>query len=331
MVIANNARRKLAFALLLSIGFSFGFVTNPVRSQGIQKSASFSLDLKSLLGQKKEGEAGSQGASPSSSDSQASARKIPEYSQIKLGGPDVMGFKTGMTLKEVDGIFKTKILNEGRFKGSRYLSDEDHLSKQGFGRRPNSKYTRYVKAWKSDSNTLTAQFTPVPQGERLVSFSRNESYAVNEQTTYENFRKALFDKYGEPTFYPEGKDSQFYWYFDADGKLQPPGKSVNICNHFGGYAELGLSKKDPWWNERGKAKSSCPVYVLKIELRADGGAARVNLEKNPKQNVKIAEMTVINNDVYLSGGLVAQGMIDDFVAKQEAERVKQAESNKPKL
>src|SRR5262249_21693930 len=99
----------------------------------------------------------------------------------------------------------------------------------------NSKFLSVVSASGDEADGTTKQlwavFAPVPEHDTLVSLHRVEGIPARKRPTFDAFRSSLIEKYGVPTSADAASPALFWWSFDGEGALKPPGfiKDMGYC------------------------------------------------------------------------------------------------------
>ncbi|MEQ9002827.1 MAG: hypothetical protein RIE74_04610 [Pseudomonadales bacterium] len=125
---------------------------------------------------------------------------------------DILGFRLGMTQAEVDARFRQlnpDVELKVRQATYRYSDGLNEHQTEAFLDRIEGiiKYDRATK----EILQVTVQFSPPPDGGRVMQVMRNERDIVNPVTLAE-YRQALIGKYGPPT---RDRNASIDWFFPA--------------------------------------------------------------------------------------------------------------------
>jgi hypothetical protein len=166
-------------------------------------------------------------------------------------GPDVLGFRIGMTPDEARGVLRAKVFPTGDFEKT-YKEDFRSLAFTISGRPqqeiPNSKYLSWFRLNGFDTDRanklIQGAFSPEPGRESLVSIKRVEILPPQKHAPFETFRTAMVEKYGPPTRWDPKWPGIFAWHFDAAGELKKPDSVDKPAACLGAQAVV---EEEPGW------------------------------------------------------------------------------------
>jgi hypothetical protein len=255
-------------------------------------------------------------------------------------GPDVLGFRIGMTPAEARSLMKSNVLvtpslqrnHREQFEALGYtLSYKQYTV-------PNSKYLCLVSAAGKEPDGSSKQwwvvFSPVPGRETVVSLHRVEVFPPSQRPTYSAFKQALVEKYGSPTVMDPRYPSMFRWYFDAGGGLVKPGPRVSSDVEVGYCLRAQQQVFDGQWILRNMPQipdheqlpRRCGAFFLEVVL----GFENVTYD-GPQSIVNQSTTYLVGFDEALRSFDAAGALIDKDRAAVSGEKIRTGQKQKPTL
>ena len=171
---------------------------------------------------------------------------------------DIVGLRLGMSLAEVEKVFKQRHLDNGIVpsqspalgKMLKVLTFRDIATGQAI----NIKDSEYVSSMRglydagpipgAQREEITVEFTPLHNREQVVSIWRQQYYSPGNQPAMDTFHKSLQDKYGSLRAKAgcdiNGINCRYEWHYSQDGKpiLNQSNECIGYNEYAGGRANI---------------------------------------------------------------------------------------------
>jgi hypothetical protein len=250
-------------------------------------------------------------------------------------GPDVVGFRIGMTPDEARAIFKSNILVSDELRKS---YKEQRMIMPTL---PSKKYLNSIRAGRDRDlqarHQLHASFSPVPGHEEIVSVWRGVTFPRDQKPVYNVVMKALVEKYGTPTNSYGTK--VFSWVYDRNGALHSPdNKDPNsFCRT--GFLNLGAEQSNTMWSYMfNEAYTTQRFNMTSEQVIATCGAVYIYVEIDyPYASITGDALvdgqntTMVGYDAALRGAKEAKALTDKASEAANTAAIKKGQQQKPEF